>query len=72
MSQTLLFLKYEDLKKDPHKTVKAIGEFIGVRACENSCGKVFITEYVNKCNSKPQKERRSRYFYYISEEGDHW
>ena len=26
----ILFLKYEDLKKDPHKAVKAIGEFIGV------------------------------------------
>ena len=26
----ILFLKYEDLKKDAHKTVKAIGEFIGL------------------------------------------
>ena len=26
----MLFLKYEDLKKEPYKTVQTVGEFMGV------------------------------------------
>ena len=42
--KNILFLKYEDMKKEPHKTVQAIAKFIGV---EDSTGEL-IQEVVKK------------------------